>query len=518
MRVVLPLLLLLAPVSAQDDLDKALSVLRTASHGERAEAVRNVLALKPKRDDVVARLKAGVPVKMWPPGWHMLEATASDGEKRPYQLYIPKPAEENEPMPLLVHMHGGVARADFGRVKGKVGYGGVLWPELAEQHKFVIAFPEARSDCMWWSDAGVAHVRAVIREAKRFAPIDDDAIVGTGFSDGGSGCYYLAMAAPDPFAAFLPMNGHPAVGANASGKQLYVHNLVGSPLFCAMTSDDQLYPAGAVLPHLAPALALGAKMHIVNYPTGGHQPVYFKEQTGAFMRFLADTPRDPSPMDLEWRCADPKIGRYRWVEVLEIGATEGDAAAATDINVMSTPSRVRLGIQIDRNFAEAVRITLVVEKSVAAAMGIEQGDFLVALDGRQTPNIQALRIVLAAKKYGDEVTATVKRGLEELALKGRFPEFKPSPYYKRGKPTARITVTVEDQIIHVTSRNVKKFKLYLPPILFGAGPVTVKVNGREAKTTITQVALKDVLVRYAADADARRLATREAVVEVGGDG
>ena len=517
MRVVLPLLFLLAPALAQDDLEKAVSALRGAAHDQREKAVQAVLALDRKREDVLARLKMETPVQPKPPGWHMLEAKASDGKTRPYQLYIPKPpnaGEGAEPVPLLVHLHGGVARADFRRVKGQVGYGGMLWPKAADEHKFVIAFPEARADCMWWTDAGVAQVRAVIRESKRFAPIDDDAIVGTGFSDGASGCYYLAMAAPDPFAAFLPMNGHPKVGAEISGKQLYIHNLVGSPLFAAMTSDDQIYPAGAVLPHIAPALALGARMHLVNYPTGGHKPVYFKEQAAAFVRFLTDTPRDPSPMDLEWRCADPKVGRYRWVEVLEIGPGEGDAAATKDINLMSTPDRVRLGINIDRNFAEAVRITRVVDNSVAAAMGMKEGDFLVALDGKQTPNIQALRVALGAKKHGDPVKATVRRGTEELDLAGAFPAFKPEPYYKRAKPTARITVTVEDQVIHVTSRNVKKFKLHLPPILFGDGPVTVRVNGNEAKATERTVPTEEILRRYAADADGGSVFTREVVVEV----
>jgi len=480
----------------------------------RDAAVRAVLALEPDRAAVVQRLKKGVPVPLGlAPGWHLIAVLAEDGQTRPCQIYIPKtlPAE---PVPLLVHMHGGVGRADFGRTKGRVGYGGMLWPKVAEEHKLVVVFPEARADCAWWTDPGVGHLRACIREAKRLANIDDDAIVGTGFSDGGSGCYYLAMAAPDPFAAFLPMNGHPAVAASASKKQLYLHNLKLAPLFVAMTSDDQLYPAKSVLPHLLPALALGANMHLVNYPTGGHRPVYFKEQLGAFVRFIADTPRDAAPTELEWRCAARRTARCRWVEIEKIGASEGDATAPPDLNVMSTPGRIRLGVRVDVNHVQGVRFEAVVAGSVAASMGMKDGDILLELDGKPVPDLGALRSLLGKKAYGDLVTARVRRGETELPLEGRFPAFRSKPYYSRAKPTAWISVSVEGQTIQVTSRNVRRFKLHLSPDLFGDQPVVVRVNGRAQPAKTMAVDLERILTRYAHDADAGRVFTREVTVEV----
>ncbi|MHC4959392.1 MAG: hypothetical protein ACYTGN_13575, partial [Planctomycetota bacterium] len=282
MRMAL-LLLLVPAVAAADPLDSALAALRAAGPTERDQAVRAVLELKPDRKAVLERL-GSVTVVPKKPGWHMGEARAADGQTRPYQLYVPKGLDPSKRVPLLVHLHGGVSRPDFRRVLGQVGYGGMLWPDAAEEAKFVVAFPEARTDCVWWGDAGVAHIRAVIREAKRFANIDDDAVLGTGFSDGASGCFYLAMAAPDPFAGFLPMNGHPAV-ATASGHQLYLHNVAMTPLLVAMTQDDQLYPAFAVLPHLVPVMERRGRVQLVSYPTGGHQPVYFKEQRATFLRF-----------------------------------------------------------------------------------------------------------------------------------------------------------------------------------------------------------------------------------------
>jgi hypothetical protein len=511
-----PLLVLLcvslvSTVSIADDtLDAALLGLRTAPAAEKQAAVDAVLALDPKPAQVVQKLRGNLPVPSFAPGWHVLQARDAAGVARPFCLYVPK-GDHAGPLPLLVYMHGGVSRPDYPTVGDKEGRPGDMWEPSADEHGFLLASPLAKGDCMWWSDAGAGHVRAVIRETKRLAPVDDEAIVGAGFSDGGSGCYYLALAQPDPFAAFLPLNGHPAVAASASGKQLYLRNLKMTPLFCAMTSDDQLYPAFAVLEHLAPVIREGAPIRLVSYETGGHRPVYFEDQKDAFARFLTDTPRDVR-QQIDWWCAQPETGRLAWLEVLELGAAAGDADAVEDINVISTPDRVRLGFHPDRTFeGPGVKVTSVVKDTTAEKIGLRKGDVVRELDGVVIATLGDLSGVLARKKHGTPVRVVVRRGEEDVELKGDVPPFTPRPYYAREKPTARISVAVAGDEYTVVSRHVRRFRI----LVEDDRPKKVTRNGAALQPKVVRYGLKTILERYARDADKGRVYTGELVVELG---
>jgi poly(3-hydroxybutyrate) depolymerase len=517
------ILIVLAPCSvAQDALLDALAALRGAPRHESEEAVQAVLATKRPLDEIVQALAARVPVKdPIAAGWHQREATDEEGTKRPYQLYVPESvAGSREPVPLLVSMHGGVGRDEFITEQGVVG-AGRLFVESAEESRFACVFPMGKKDCTWWSDAGAAHVRAVVRDVKRFVGIDDDRISATGFSDGGSGCFYLAMAAPDPFAAFLPMNGHPVVASRASGRQLYLRNLRMTPQLVAMTQDDPLYPAATVLPHLEAAMRAGTKVTLFSYPEGEHSPVYFEEQRAAFVRFLLEARREPLPRAIDWWCARPETGRVRWVEVVELGHLEDAPEALEDLNPMSKPGRVRIGIHVDPRFpGPGVRVDRVLPETPAHRMGIEAGDLLVAIDGKRIEGMQNLRRVLARKRYGDPVEATVRReegarrsALRELTLAGRFPEFVPEATYIRETPAGRVSVRVEGHAIRIVARHVRKLRLRLAPALFGDEPVTVTVNGRQAATKILAVSPEELLRSYARDADSGRLFTRTLVVD-----
>jgi poly(3-hydroxybutyrate) depolymerase len=510
-NVLLLLLLAVVPVRADDLLLR----LRTAAPDEVDAVVRAVLEAKPDRAEIAARLAKALPVSVSETGWRNGEAVDARGVARPFEFYVPKSITgKSDPVPLLVHMHGGVARADWFPNPGQRSSGG-MWIESAEEEGFVVAFPSGRNDCMWWSEAGAANVRAVVREVKRHAPIHDDAIIGTGFSDGGSGSYYLAMAEPGPFAAFLPLNGHFAVAASASGENLYLDNLARTPLFVAATQDDSLYPAASLLPHVRAAMEAGASLHLVSYPRGGHRPVYFTEQRAAMTRFVVDTRRDPLPRSIRWRCADPRLGKVDWLEITSIGESESDPEATEDVNVLSTPGRVRIGISLDSAYeGEGVRVDRVTEGSVAENLGLKQGDVLVAMDKQSIRGFGGLRALLDAKSPGDPVAFTLRSGEESRDVEGRFPEFVARPVYRRAGLTARIELESESNRIVVRCRNVREFRLRLSPLLYGDGEIALSVNGKRVAPTIETIPLEGILRDYAREADAGRVFTRVATVVV----
>lgn len=516
MRTVLACVLLGGVVVAGDDLDRALAALRTAARADYDARVLAVLDLKPETAQVVQRLEKGLEIPTTlEAGWHSLEAEDVQGVRRPFQLYVPAAAVgKTEPLPLLIYLHGGVSRPAYVEALGQIG---TMWVESANETPFVLAVPLGRGDCTWWSEAGVRHIRAVIRETKRRTAIDDDAVVGTGFSDGGSGCFHLAMVAPDPFAAFLPMNGYPAVSATASGKQVYLRNMKHTPQFVALTQDDQLYPWARVMAHLDPAIRAGASIRLVGYESGGHRPVYFEDQRAAFVRFITDTPRDPHPQEIDWWCAEPC--RVAWVEITGLGGVAGDAEALPDLNPLRTPGRVRLGFNFDRAHpGPGVLVASVLEGTTAEKIGLLKGDVLVRLDETSVVTLQDLIDTLSRKEYGQPVRVVVRREGQGVTLTGRIPPFETRPWYERKEPTARFSLRAEGNRIAITSRNVRRFRLHLAPALFEAGPVEVTVNGRGVDAAIEPVALPDLLRHYAARADSGQIFTRVLQVSLPGVG
>ena len=67
--------------------------------------------------------------------------------------------------------------------------------------------PYAWDAAPWWSDDQVLNLADILDAAKRTYNIDENRVVVSGVSDGGTGAYYVAMRETTPFASFLPLNG-----------------------------------------------------------------------------------------------------------------------------------------------------------------------------------------------------------------------------------------------------------------------------------------------------------------------
>ncbi len=494
----------------QSTLQEELSSLLSAAPEARAAIVERILIGNPAGDVLADALAAGVAPApdgdALEAGWSAWTATDTAGVSRPYQLYLPASVAAGEaPSALLIHMHGGVGRPEFGEGLGSpnaTGYGSLLWPDLADEHGFALVCPQGREDTVWWSDSGVSHVAATLRDVRRRIEVPDRRIFGTGFSDGASGCYYLAMAAPGPFAGFIAMNGHPAVASSASGRQVYLRNLMTTRTIAAMTQEDSLYPSHSVLPHLTPAMAEGADLVLLSYPNMGHRPSYFDEQKGLFVRFLFETEREEAPERVRWLASETALGRASWLELLELGVGPDDAPALEDINVMTSPGRVRLGVSMEPGSTVA---SSVIEGSASAVAGLLVGDELTAFDGGALASTQDLRLALRQKTYGDEFTLSIRRDGKALDLQGVFPPFEPEPIYARSQSTSHMDcrVVVEDGSLRVeaTARGVRRARIWLTREQAAAGTANVSVNGASSVLPVQRLSAEQVLERFAADGD-----------------
>ena len=120
-----------------------------------------------------------------------------------YWLYLPKNhGQGNEKFPLLLFLHGSGERGQELAVVKKHGP-----PKLIEQGKhfpFVVVSPQCPANQRW----NAALLLALLDDLEAKYAIDPQRVCVTGLSMGGSGTWSLVAAAPQRFAAAVPICGH----------------------------------------------------------------------------------------------------------------------------------------------------------------------------------------------------------------------------------------------------------------------------------------------------------------------
>ncbi|MHC4472612.1 MAG: CE1 family esterase, partial [Planctomycetota bacterium] len=252
-----------AVAEEEDPLTAAVAGLfRARGRHEEKVAVDKILGLKPDPAKVAELLAEG-PEYGDPgfKGWKVRKVHYPDGVERPYHLYVPDAYDPAAKAPLLIHMHGGVSRPALlteDEMK-REGYRD-WWKEQADEWGFLVVYPLGQQGAMWWDDVGANGLEGVIADVKRDLNVDEDKVFATGFSDGASGAFYLGLTRPTSYAGFIPLNGHPGVGARYSGKQIYLVNQWLRPLYVVATQEDQLYKTAGLLPYIAGYIEVGVQI------------------------------------------------------------------------------------------------------------------------------------------------------------------------------------------------------------------------------------------------------------------
>jgi len=411
-----------------------------------------------------------------PTGWLERTNACTDGVARNYLLFVPEDYTPAKKYRLLIDMHGGVSRAQM-LSHAELEQMKFFWGEHAEKNGYLLAIPAGQKDAEWWHPVGAQNVLGLIRRVKREYNVDENQVLATGFSDGGSGSFYLALAHTTPFAGFIPLNGHVGV-AGARGLQVHLRALANKPIYAVNTENDSLYPSKGIQPVIEAIQKLGAPLLWRDIPGFRHEPTYLPEERPAIAAWMDKVRRKAHPREIVWEGAADRPGRVHWLQVRRV-AEAGNNETLEDVNPAVGPGRVLIGIGVDREFTGGgVKVTSVSKDSPAEAVGLAVGDVIVRFDEVDIAGLQDLRKALSAKEFGDSFALQILRGEDKKGVAGSFPEAKPSPALRRGKPWGSLRATVSDNTIDVHVQRIAAFDLYLSPELVDlAKAVVVRVNG-----------------------------------------
>ena len=291
-------------------------------------------------DQVWSRLKTGRTYRAEPTGRIDLPSV-DHGNRLDNVLEVPADYVPTRPWPLRVSLHGGVgrpaprpggepARPLANRIPG--------FPEL-------VLHPRAWGQSEWWTWGQVQNIQTLVDTVKRRYNVDESRVYITGISDGGTGAYFFAMREATPWAACMPLNGHPSVLANpdvGADGQLYASNMVNCPLRIVNGGRDRLYPAASVRPLIEMFRRGGIPLEFQVYEEAGHDTSWWPDERAKYEAFLAGQARQAHPVRVSWETERvDRYNRFRWVVIDRLGARPSDAAL-DDVNRFSPAATLNI--------------------------------------------------------------------------------------------------------------------------------------------------------------------------------
>jgi predicted esterase len=439
------------------------NLLNTRDEAEQNKIIESLLSAQPSIDKIEDLLKNGRKydsnVKT---GWQIAENSCLDGKERPYHFYIPVNYKPAKKYPLIIYLHGGVGSSQLipnEYIKNMYD----LWAAPNQEEEFIYVIPITNQGAKWWTEAGAYHIIDSIEKIKEKYNVDENRIYVSGFSDGGSGVYYLAFYHNTNFAGFISLNGFLPV-AQAGEQPVYLPNLRNKSIYIVNTGKDQLYPIDEIKACIEGMKKADVPITFKDYPDIGHRLEYWDQEKPALLDFMEQNIRKSLPSKLSWETVATELGRVHWLQINEIKDIKNNANLP-DYNVMLTPQRVRLGISLDPEYkGERAKVQDVEKNSLAEKLNIQKGDIICQVDDKEINQVQDLLQIMGTKKPGDSISLKIKRGdnTHTQVIEGQFGKNNElQPVLRRDKISGRIEVVATKNKIETKVKNISRYTIFI---------------------------------------------------------
>lgn len=451
-------------------------------------------------DEALRRLRQGrIYAKAVPTGIVRKSLTIR-GLEAFHVLNVPDGYDPAKKYAVRFQLHGGVTARTDNQPLGPDTIGMLAGPEQ------IYVIPYAWRDAPWWGRTQLENLRTIVDSLKRTYNIDENRVVVSGVSDGGTGAFYISMRDTTPYASFLPLNGFIMVLANGElgvEGDLSPSNLRNKPLFIVNGAQDPLYPTSVVDPFVQHMKKSGVEVDYQPQANGGHDLRWWPKVRDTFEIFVEEHPRTPLPDRLTFETGQEELAERRahWLIIDKLGAQPDDAARMADLNDYSPGPTKDFGLR-----TIGARVIRVVPESNAAQIGFLSTDYVVRMNDQTVKMGTEITDLLGTVKPGSPITFLVARRNLPVELQGTFDpqevDIPAEPVFPHRQPAGRVDLLRTGNTVAATTRGVAAFTLLLSPDQFDfSQPVKVVANGRTVFEGAVQKDLATLLKWAAQDND-----------------
>lgn len=381
----------------------------------------------------------------------------TDGKERPYVVYAPK-TNSDQAKPLIVFLHGAIANPEINAAPEKYVLRSPM-VALADAADAYLLFPFGQKGATWFDSVGTEMVMSEIEAVKKQYAINENKIFLSGFSDGGSGTYYIAMTNPEPFAGFIPLNGNMKVADMLGEEELFIENTNQKPFFIINTTADMLYPLEQITP--AVELLKSSNPNVVFHtPEGNHTMEYMDKEREALVAFIGSNTRKPL-RHIVWETSSAKPKTIGWLTIAGVDtlAVRQEWHTASK-NTRLWNNKADLGIKKQSMTTEGLKVELFKsDTATAKRIGLKEGDVLIAFEQDSIKSSFATMMYTAKKHADDSLSVSLLRDGKTITLKGKFNKGYPYRLFKRKRPTAKIEAVIEGEKLYIRTSRVKNYEV-----------------------------------------------------------
>jgi dienelactone hydrolase len=322
----------IAVSAASPEVDRAFNAFWAArTPQEAAKLVPDIVRSGVTFDEASRRLKAGRPYAANVPKGVVRLSYQAGGKEFFYAVNVPDSYDPAQRYQVRFQLHGGVSR-ESNKPRGDGGIGALAG---AEQ---IYILPTAWVDAMWWSPVQLENLNTILDTVKRTYNVDENRVVLSGVSDGGTGAFYAAMKATTPFASFLPLNGSMLVlrSEDLAVGDVFPTNLRNKPFFIVNGGRDPLYPTSHVGPYVEHLKAKGVEIVYKPQPNGVHNTAWWPDVKESFEAFVRGHSRNPYPETLSWETGGtPADNRAHWLVIDKLAPRSRKDPELPDVNLLT---------------------------------------------------------------------------------------------------------------------------------------------------------------------------------------
>lgn len=418
-----------------------------------------------------------------------------DHVKRHYYIYVSKNYNAQTKSPLIVYLHGSIGN-DL-QHRDDDYFSDSPFIKVADQLGGIVLFPMADYSSAWWTKVGTENIFSQIKKIKADFNIDDNKVFLSGFSDGGSGSFYLAMTKSSTFAGFIPLCGNPTVGASRSEFQNYLCNLYNRPMYVVNTDNDKLFPNFEIKPMIELAKKSGGEI-IYNIQEGyDHDFEIVNNEVNNIVSFIQHNSRNTIPSEIIWETESSYNGQFMWLKIDRINKYDTKFWHG-DINATVEKQGLMLGFTPDFQYqGPGLKIQSLIDLySFANQTGIEAGDIIYQFNGYKINDIETFANVFLNTNEGGKVKYLVERNNQKLIINSVHPGSEKELLFSRENSSAYIRAYYHDNTFLLNSSNLGGFTIYIDPKMVNIDKEIKIINNGNLVFEGRIIADKDFALEY----------------------